>query len=240
MMRIAVCDDVNAICLELENIILDFQKQEGIKLTIDTFFSGETFIDYMKLGNKYDLIFLDIEMGEINGVDVGHYIRDELKDYIVKIVYISSKTGYDRQLFDLQPFNFLPKPLDRKKVVRVIKLAIKLLEMENNIFPFKTGTKTHRLPIRDIIYFESTGRQIKLVSLNGTFYFYGAVDSIREQLSKSRFIVPHRSYIVNYDNAQEIKKDEIKMCNGDIIPISRLKAKEVREFQVAYEEENSL
>lgn len=240
MLRIAVCDDVDAICSELENIILDFQKQEVVKLTVDEYSSGETFINALKSGYKYELIFLDIEMGKINGVEVGHYIRDELKDYIAKIVYISSKTGYDRQLFDVQPFNFLPKPLDRNKVISVIKLAIKFFEIENNTFSFKTGNQTHRLPARDIIYFESTGRQIKLVSLNDIFYFYGTIDFVAEQLSKSRFIMPHRSYIVNYDNVLTIKKDEITMCNGYIIPISRLKAKEVREFQIAYEEENSL
>lgn len=240
MLRIAVCDDMDIICSDLENIILDFQKQERIKLTIDTFLSGETFIDYMKSGNKYDLIFLDIEIGKINGVEVGHYVRDELKDYIAKIVYISSKTGYDRQLFDVQPFNFLPKPLNKNKVVGVVRLAARLLETENNIFSFKTGTHTHRLPFRDIIYFENLGRKIKLVSINDTFYFYGTFDSIIEQLPKSRFVMPHRSYIVNYENSQDIKKDVIKTCNGDIIPISRLKAKEVHEFQIAYEEENGL
>lgn len=239
MLRLAVCDDVDAICSELENIILDFQKQEGVKLTVDGYSSGETFINALKMGHKYELIFLDIEMGKINGVGVGHYIRDELKDYITKIVYISSKTSYDRQLFDVQPFNFLPKPLDRNKVISVIKLAIKFFGIENNTFSFKTGTQIHRLPVRDIIYFESTGRQVKLVSLKDIFYFYGTIDFVAEQLSKSRFIMPHRSYIVNYDNVLVIKKDEIEMCNGDIVPISRIKAKEVREFQIAYEEENN-
>ncbi len=240
MIRIAVCDDVDVICSELENIILDFQKQEGIKLTVEVYSSGETFVNDLKKGYKYELVFLDIEIGKINGVEVGHYIRDELKDYIMKIVYISSKTGYDRQLFDVQPFNFLPKPLNRKKVISVIKLAIVFFETENNTFSFKTGTQTHRVPVRDIIYFESIGRQIKFVGLNDTFYFYGTADFVREQLPKSRFIMPHRSYIANYDNVLTIKKDKIEMCNGDIIPISRLKAKEVREFQIAYEEENNL
>lgn len=239
MIRIAVCDDVAEICSELENIILDFQEQAGQKLTVDVFYSGEELVNYIKNGNSFDLIFLDIEIGKINGVEVGHFIRDELKDYITKIVYISSKSSYDRQLFDVQPLHFLPKPLDGEKVINDIKLAIRLLEKENKTFSFKTGTQLYRLPVKEIIYFESAGRQIKRISFNETFYFYGTVDSVKEQLSKSRFIMPHRSYIVNYDNIVSIKKDEIKMCNGDIIPISRLKAKEVMDFQIIYEEEKN-
>jgi len=239
MIRIAVCDDVVEICSELENIILGFQKQTCEELSVDVFYSREGLINYIKNGNNFDLIFLDIEIGKINGVEVGHFIRDELKDYITKIIYISSKSSYDRQLFDVQPLHFLSKPLDSRKIINDINLAIMLLGKENKTFSFKCSNQIYRLPIKEIIYFESAGRQMKLIFFNGTFYFYGTVDSVREQLSKSRFIMPHRSYIVNYDNIVYIKKDEIKMCNGDIIPISRLKAKEVRDFQITYEEEKS-
>ncbi len=236
MIRIAVCDDAVEICSELENIILDYNNQ----LSVDVFYSGETLLNYMKGGNSFDLIFLDIEIGKISGVEVGHFIRDELNDHITKIVYISSKSGYDRQLFDVQPMNFIQKPLDRKKVVQNIKLAATLLEKENKTFSFKIGNETHRIPIKEIVYFESDGRQIKLISINGVFHFYGKIDLVAEQLSASRFIMPHRSYVVNYDNADTIGKDSIKMINDDIIPISRTRVKEVGEMQIKYYEEKNL
>lgn len=238
MIRIAVCDDEVKICSELENIILDFQKQTCQDISIDAFYSGEEFINYIKNGNNFDLIFLDMEIGIINGVKVGHFIRDELHDYITKIVYISSKNSYDRQLFDVQPLNFLPKPLDRRKIIKNIELAIMLFEKENKTFSFKVGNEIYKLPIKEIIYFESVGRQIKLVSTNEIFYFYDTIDSVAERLSKNRFIIPHRSYIANYDSTVIISKDEIKMCNGDIIPVSRSRAKEVREMQIIYGEDN--
>lgn len=240
MIRIAVCDDIIEICSELENVILDSQKQISEEVTVDVFYSGEELINYIRNGNSFDLIFLDIEIGKINGVEVGHFIRDKLEDYITKIVYISSKNGYDRQLFDVQPLHFLPKPLDRIKVINDIRLAIRLLEKENKAFSFKVGNQIYKLPVKDIIYFESIGRQIKLVSFKDTFYFYGTIDFVMEQLQKEKFIIPHRSFIVNYDNIMIIDKFEIKMCNKDIIPISRLKVKEVRDFQITYEEEKNI
>ncbi|WP_313164462.1 LytTR family DNA-binding domain-containing protein [Sedimentibacter sp.] len=236
MMRIAVCDDAVEICSELENIILDYDKQ----LPVDVFYSGETLINYMKDGNRFDLIFLDIEIGKINGVEVGRFIRDELSDHITKIVYISSKSSYDRQLFDVQPLNFLPKPLNRENIIKNIKLAITLLEKENKTFSFKFNKQIHRIPIKEIIYFESAERKMKLISLNETFHFYETIGSVAERLSKSRFIITHRSYIVNYDNIKIIEKDSIKMINGDIIPVSKERVKDVRELQIKYEEDNSL
>ncbi len=142
MLKIAVCDDVGEICAELENIILDFQKQSGVELSVDIFFSGEGLINYIKNGNSFDLIFLDIEFGKINGVEVGRFIRDEMEDYITKILYISSKNGYDRQLLDVQPLHFLSKPLNKNMVVDDIRLAIKIIGMDNNTFSFNIGNET--------------------------------------------------------------------------------------------------
>lgn len=237
MMRIAICDDMPAISAELEDIVTDAQKHLNQIFKIEVFYSGESLINYIKSGNVFDLIFLDIELEDITGIVVGEFIRKELDDHITKIVYISSKNNYDRQLFEIQPLHFLSKPLDKEKIIDVIKLAIKVLEKENNLFTFKMGHRIYKIPIKEIIYFECLKREIKLVSVRETFHFYDTVKSILERLVNARFIQPHRSYIVNYDNILNIGKDEIEVCNGDVLPISRLKIKEIKELQITYEEE---
>lgn len=237
MMKIAICEDIPAISAELEDMITDTQLNLKEVFKVEIFYSGESLIEYIKKGNTFDLIFLDIELGNINGIEVGEFIRKDLDDHITKIVYISSKNNYDRQLFEMQPLHFLSKPLDKEKVSDVIKLAIKVLEKENNLFTFKVGHKSYKIPIKEIIYFECLKREIKLVAVRETFHFYDTVKSILERLSTARFIQSHRSYIINYDNILNIGKDEIRVCNGDMLPISRLKAKEVKKLQIAYEEE---
>lgn len=237
MMRIAICDDIPAISAELEDIVTDAQKHLNQIFKIEVFYSGESLINYIKSGNVFDLIFLDIELEDITGIVVGEFIRKELDDHITKIVYISSKNNYDRQLFEIQPLHFLSKPLDKEKIIDVIKLAIKVLEKENNLFTFKMGHRIYKIPVKEIIYFECLKREIKLVSVRETFHFYDTVKSILERLVNTRFIQPHRSYIVNYDNILNIGKDEIEVCNGDVLPISRLKIKEIKELQITYEEE---
>ena len=127
--------------------------------------------------------------------------------------------------------------MDKEKIIDVIKLAIKVLEKENNLFTFKMGHRIYKIPVKEIIYFECLKREIKLVSVRETFHFYDTVKSILERLVNARFIQPHRSYIVNYDNILNIGKDEIEVCNGDVLPISRLKIKEIKELQITYEEE---
>lgn len=237
MLRIAICDDEQVFCSQLETMVLEYQLKYNEELTVDVFYSGDKLIEHIQNEHKFDLIFLDIELGTINGVEVGQIIRVRMQDYITKIVYVSSKETYDRQLFDVQPLHFLPKPLNKEKVFNDIQLATKILNKENNLFCFKVGSEMYKIPIKEILYFESIGREIKLVIMNEIIYFYDKIDAIEKRVTSFRFMQPHRSYLVNYDQIISIKSDEIAMSNGVRIPISRLKSKEIKALQITYEEE---
>ena len=235
MFKIAVCDDVASVCNELKIMIMDMKNDLICKeITIDTFYSGEALIDNIKEENLYDLIFLDIELGKINGVEVGHIIREQMEDYVTKIIYISSKDIYDRQLFDVQPLHFLKKPIDSKKVFDDIQLAMKISEKENRNFEFKSFRNTIKVPYRDILYFESRGRKVFLMGTKNNYIFYGNINSLEEVLPKF-FIYPNRSYFVNYEFVTCFKFEELIMTDGSIIPISRNKRKEIREMQLIFE-----
>ena len=235
MFKIAVCDDVASVCNELKTMIMDMKNDLICKeITIDTFYSGEALIDNIKEENLYDLIFLDIELGKINGVEVGHIIREQMEDYVTKIIYISSKDIYDRQLFDVQPLHFLKKPIDSKKVFDDIQLAMKISEKENRNFEFKSFRNTIKVPYRDILYFESRGRKVFLVGTKNNYTFYGNIKDLEEVLPKF-FIHPNRSYFVNYEFVTCFKFEELIMTDGSIIPISRNKRKEIRELQLIFE-----
>lgn len=239
MFKIAICDDVEDVCSELKTMIIDMKDSlicGGI--IIDIFFSGEALLENI-VENPYDLIFLDIELGEINGVEVGHIIREQMEDYITKIIYISSKDIYDRQLFDVQPLHFLKKPIDSKKVFADIQLAMKISEKENKSFEFKSFRKTVKVPYKDILYFESKGREIFLFGTKNNYNFYGNIKSLEEVLPKF-FIHPNRSYFVNYEFITCFKFEELIMTDGSIIPISRNKRKEIRELQLVFERKGQL
>lgn len=237
MFKIAICDDIKSTCDEIKDIILNISKGNlSENISIDIFYSGEALIsDIREEENLYDLIFLDIELGgKINGVEVGRIIRGEMDDYITQIVYISSKNNYDRQLFDVQPLHFLQKPIDVLKIENDIKLAIKISGKENKFFEFKNLRNIIKVPYKDILYFESRGREIILVSCKTQYIFYNNIHSLSKILPDF-FIYPHRSYLVNYELITCFKFEELVMSNGDVIPISRNKRKEIRNLQLMFE-----
>ena len=234
MFRIAICDDVKEVCDEIKNIILENKELQNEKIEIDIFNNGETLIEELRENTQYDLIFLDIELGEINGVEVGHIIRDDMEDYTTKIVYISGKNSYDRQLFDVQPMKFISKPIEEEKVIKAVLLAIKISDKENKAFEFKNFKSTVKVLYSEIIYFESDKREIKIVCVKETYSFYGKMEEIKKHLPEF-FIQPHRSYIVNYEQIKHFKPDELIVFTGDRIPISQSKRREIKEIQIKYE-----
>lgn len=236
MINIAICDDVEEILIELKKYLSEYQNLKGCIFNIHSFTNAEDLWDYLQV-NKCDLIVLDIELVHMNGVILGKMIRNVMKDFSIQIIYISSKDGYDRQLFDVQPLNFLPKPIDKNKLFKMIDLSAELRQNREKIFVFENRQGTFRIKISGIIYFESFDHYYKIITTSGSYEFKSTLSEIKKQINDCRFIQVHRSYIINYENVCHIKYEEITMCNGDVVPISRERRKNVRSIISVWERE---
>ena len=139
MIRIAVCDDEVYICTLLEDMLTEILREKDVQFEIDTFSSGESLCRELER-RDFDIIFLDIELPEVSGIDVGRYIRETLKNEIVQIAYISAKEGYAMELFEFRPINFLVKPLEKEKVARVMEKYFIITEQDNHVFEYKNTT----------------------------------------------------------------------------------------------------
>ena len=134
-------------------MIVKLLDEEQIKYEIDVFNIGEALCDEMER-TEYDLIFLDIELPKMNGVQIGTYIRETKKNDVVQIAYISSKQGYAMELFDVRPINFLVKPLQEEKVQEVLNAYVKINGGKTDLFRYKKGFAIHKIEIeiKIIIY----------------------------------------------------------------------------------------
>ncbi len=227
MLKIAICDNNNSTCSEIEKIILEYEKITGIKFDIDIFYTGEDMINFIKDEYSFDLIFLDIELSGTTGIVVGHKIREELDDYISKIVFITSKEGYEQQLFDILPLGLLKKPINPQRLQKCIDLTIKLLNKENKTFEYKKDYTIVKVKIRDIVYFEKVGRKIKIVTMFGEDFFNETILGIKNRLPQN-FIEPSASSLINFNKIIKLKRNYIVMTNNKEIPVSRRKLRDIR------------
>ena len=240
MFSIAICDDQRAICSEIENIILDYQELTRQEIQIEVFYSAEKLCTFMEHEHNFDLIFLDIEMKGLNGLELGRRIREEMDNQITQIVYVSGKDSYYRELFEVRPMHFLSKPVEPDMVIKDIELAMKLINRLGSLFSYKKGSDTHKVAIKNIIYFQSINREIKIVTTTGEESFYGKLQDVFHQVAKYQFMNIHKSYIINYEYVAKFRYDEVVMSNSVCLPISQLKRKEVRGLQMRYESERFL
>jgi len=233
MLHIAVCDDETNIGAKLERSLIDILSKLNIKYEIDVFFSGVEFIKAMETGSHFDLIFLDIEFtqNEINGVEVGRHIRNVHKNHLASIVYISWENKYAMQLFDIQPLNFLVKPLQYEKIDEVIRKFLTIAGFMSGEFTYKAGHNSFKVLIRDIVYIESNDRKLILHLSGGKKEdFYGSLKTAyEEQLKKFDFLFIHNSYVVNYDYISALKIDQVILLDGvTSLPISKHRKNDVR------------
>jgi len=234
MLYVAICDDEKNIGAELEHALIDIFGKLNIKHEIDVFFTGEKLYKKMESKMHYDLIFLDIEFAqnEINGVEVGRRIRDVRQNFLTSIVYISWVNKYALQLFDIQPLNFLVKPLIHEKIEEVIRKYLKIAGLWSEEFTYKIGHDTLKIQIKDIIYLESYDRKLIMHLADGRKEeFYGSIKAAYdEQLKKFDFLFIHNSYVVNYDYVTALKYDQAVLTDSATpLPISKYRRSEVRE-----------
>lgn len=227
--NIAICDDEINICSQIENIILNHSSELGKKVEVEVYTSGEELCKSFYDGMYFDMIFLDIELKMLNGVEVGKKIRDEMQNETTSIVYISGKDSYAMDLFDVRPLNFLIKPLKAEKIVEVVKKAIELSKKSNYFFEFNIGKTFYKVPHKSILYFESRGKKIKIVTKDGVKEFYGKLNDVDKQIASEDFILIHKSYLVNYFYVSEYQYEYVKLFNGVILPISQHNRKYVHK-----------
>lgn len=238
MIRIAVVDDENSICSYVEKCLLDLSKEYGISTETDVFYSGE---DLMKTINEtfYDVIFLDIKMKELSGIDISGIIRNTMGNEATQIVYISGNTEYAIEVFDYDPFHFLPKPLSKEKIEKAFLKLIHKLNLKSEAFAYKIGHNSNIIAIKDILYFESNKRKIIIHYNDKEDEFYGSLENIHQQLNKYNFLLIHKSYLINSIHVRKCTYEFVEMSNHIVLPIAQSKRKEIREKQlelVNYEE----
>ena len=220
MYRIGICDDDKELCSGLEEQIYNIAKELSVKVDVEVWYAGESILNDLKNGMQLDLIFLDIELVHENGISVGKFIRGEKEDIQTHIVDISSKQSYAMQLFKIQHLDFLIKPVSNEQLKEVFKRSLKQKRSPDIYFEYQKGSSILRIPTRDIAYFMSMDKKIRLMTKNGEEDFYGKLKNILGKLPAD-FVMIHQSYIINQQYVSEYSYESVKMSDGTILSISK-------------------
>lgn len=229
MFHIGICDDAKGICAQLEEWCYEYGKKNGLDIEVYVWYTGEGLCDDItNKKSQLDMLFLDIELISTDGIKVGKFIRDELENLEVAIVYISSKSSYAMNLFRVQPIDFLIKPIEKEKLEEVITCGVKLYERKNQVFEYHVRGHNHKVAYKEIIYFYSEDKKINIALKNEEMQFNGKLKDIAKVVPHN-FVLIHQSYLINLDFVTECSYELVKMNNGTLLNISQPYRKMVKE-----------
>ena len=220
-MQIAICDDEIGTCSDIENMILDYADVHAIQIETEVFYSGETLYRAIEYQCMFDMIFLDIQLLALDGVQVGRLIREQLNNEKVAIIYISSNETYAMSLFQVRPLDFLIKPVTKEKITAALDKFIRLREINKQEFYYKIGKSVHKLYLDEIRYFACNGKKINVYAHSGKSEFYGGMREVWRQVEGKGFLTIHKSYIINTAFVSIYHYDSVQMTDGTVLPISQ-------------------
>ena len=229
MIQIAICDDDMTITSQIEEYIRQIETEQHIQVQSRIFFDGKSFMQSVESGEVYDLIYLDVEMPLMKGLDVAK----KLREMEISSLIISNYETYCESMIETDPFRFLRKPINDVDLFRKYFMsAYKKLENRNEYYTYSYKKIHHKININDIMYFESNNRKI-CIHTNGNQennIFYGQLDKVEKELeSKScTFIRIHQSYLVNSTYINTVQHDAVILENKDELSISEKRQKEIQ------------
>ena len=216
---IGICDSDDKFSSKIEEYILYICKLKNVRVEVYVWKSGETCINDI-LKNEIDIMFLDIDIVDYNGIKLAGQIKLKYKNN-VNIVFISDVKNLTVEVFNVKPYTFIPK--NGKFLNEIYKVIDELIfnRKKHEGYIYSLNQHIYVIEYDDMIYLESDKRQINIHLDNGEIKsFVGKID---EQISRlnSDFIKVSQSYIINTKKIKEYQGTYLVMQNDDIINISR-------------------
>lgn len=215
-------------CIIVDDDLMARKSLEHLCKKIDSlnivgiFENAQQGLDFLA-SNTADLVFLDIEMPEISGLEFV-----EKAKILPQVIFTTSKTEYAFDAFEYQVTDFLKKPIALPRISIAVEKAIEIQKQNNDYKAssrevyIKADGKYIRLAFDEILFFENVGDYVKIQTHSASHIIHSTLKSIDEKLKSLEFLKVHRSYIINLRKIKDIEENNL-VIDKKVIPISRAK-----------------
>lgn len=231
MKTIVVCDDVEIERLLLKEILCQYFEEINEEVSIVEYDSGETLIADVEEGYvAMDLLFLDIYMKKLNGMETARKLRQiQCK---VPIIFLTASPDYAIESYEVQASGYLLKSFSEEKLMKLLNRILKT-DMKRRVAI--KNRRQYRYPCTDdIMYIDSDKHNVTLHLSDGSeIITVDKLGEIEKRINEKRFLRCHQSYLVNMDYIKDVKDDFI-MEDGTLVPIRVRGRKEILDTYYDY------
>ena len=217
MYRFAVCDDSSADRAYVTALIEAWGCSRDILLQIEDYPSAEAFLFAYEGNEAVDVLFLDIEMGDMSGVELAKRLRQMGAG--LQIVFLTGYMEYIAEGYDVEALHYLIKPVAQEKLGAVLERAVERLKTRENVLLLSLSDGVVRLPLYEIRYLEVMKNYVTLHAVE-EYSVKRSLSELTKELDESFYRI-HRSYIVNLRFVKRITRTEVTLKDGAALPLSR-------------------
>lgn len=236
-MRIGICDDEKQQRGLLGRMLAQALQLSGATYTIEEFEDGTSLVNQVASNpERFDVLFLDIEMGDVNGVDVARGIRRYTKNVI--LIFVTGYADYVFNGYEVDALDYVLKPCKPERIKRLVeKIAERTLMKKELFLPVQHMGRLQKIPVSSILYLTSDLRKITIVMNtknpdNAPITCYGKLSEYEAQLP-AHFIRIHQRYLVNLSYVDEADAASVRM--GQVrLPVSKRRSPDVMSAFARY------
>lgn len=224
MLSIALCEDNSFQREELKNNLSKVLDEIGVEYKLLTFEIGEDLL--REYPEKLDVLFLDIQMGELTGMDTARKVREY--DDKVEIIFITALWDYIQKGYEVRAFRYLIKPVKFKELQEQVTACIEnILHKRYTYITIKDKNNVLKIRTEDILFLETFERKVIIHTNSQDYIVKMSMNKLEKELTNKGFFRCHTSYIVNLIKIEEIKKDYL-LINKFTLPVSKHRMKNLK------------
>ncbi len=226
MLHIGICDDVREDRERIKEFVLHATfSYDDVEFKLFT--TGQEVIEQIEEQDFCcDLLFMDINMPEKNGIETAKYIREQQIDVDIIFITVSTEHVFDGYVY--RAFSYLLKPLDRKRLQDEINRYLSERYASSNCLHVTIHNRKEQIYLNNVFYFEGKGRKIICHQRGEEQEFYAKMGDLEQMLLQYQFIRCHQSYLVNKKYIKNVTRTDV-VLEDETLPISRKYLDTVRE-----------
>ncbi len=216
-MRIAICDDSAQDAQFVQSIVKNWAAEKGLEQQTFTFPSAESFLFHYAEDKNFDILLLDIEMGDMDGVTMAKCIRQE--NETVQIVFITGYSDYIAEGYEVAALHYLMKPVSQEKLCTVLDRALKKLQQNEKCLNLERSGEMVRIPMHEIRYVDVLKNYVT-IHAKQDYTVKRSLAELEKELDE-RFFRVGRAMILNLEGISRVTKTEVHLSDGSILPLPR-------------------